>query len=365
MYDFVKWDESAELEKAIEAYEEAADDVLFAGDERRLMINSMMYMVTSLMEEINYRANNNLVATCDEETLELFALQRNVQRIEARKASMKMLFSTDEAILEDIEIPAGTRVTSDGVLFFKTIEKKAIKAGDISVEVIVEATEGGAQYNELSVGKANILVDTIPYITEVRNITQSDGGSDRESTEAFRERVLNAPKGYATTGSDMAYIQKTKEVDSSIVDVVVDYIEESEVCMVYVLCENGALPDEVMLQKIIMHIGSKEIKALSDKLEVLTAVEKKYDISCSYKISAKDEEKESEIKKAVEIAIEKYKEDTMCSMGIAINPEILKKYMYNAGAASVEVTEPTYMSIEKYEVAKCNSMQITYGGILE
>ena len=63
--------------KALEEYEKESGEELYAGDERRMMINSFMYLAEIIMAEINYRANNNLIAYCDEETLLLKGEERN------------------------------------------------------------------------------------------------------------------------------------------------------------------------------------------------------------------------------------------------------------------------------------------------
>ena len=360
MRDFVKFDSSEALENAIEAFEKESGEELYAGDERRMMINSFMYLAEIIMAEINYRANNNLIAYCDEETLLLKGAERNVQRIEAKKASVMMSFTSVSG--EAITIPKGTRVTADGKSFFETVQDAVMNTTEL--ELLCEAVEPGEEYNGFEVGKINILADTIPYITKVTNTTESQGGGDLEDIESYRKRVIDAPKGFSTAGADLAYMEKVKEVDENIADVRPIYDEEESVLNIYVLCKEGKLPDSDLILKIKDHIYQKNIKASTDKVEILAAVQKKYSINCSFKIDKSDEEKASEIKENVEKAVEDYIKTMNSAMGIAINPEILKKYMYNAGAATANVSYPIYAPTDEFEVATCTEKTVTYDGVL-
>ncbi len=362
--DFVGYNNSQMIEEAIEIYEAESGEELYAGDERRMLINSFAYLAEILMAEINYRANNNIIATCDEETLYLKANERCVSRIEAEKATVNIQFSASEAVSGIVVIPKGTRVTSDGIRFFETNEDAEILVGQTNVVISCTAVEAGVDYNDIAAGEISILADTIPYITSVTNSEASEGGSDLEELEAFRQRIIEAPKTYSTAGTDTAYIQKVKEVDSSIVDVVPIYDEKSTTLFLYVLCKNGTLPDEELLQEIKEHIYEPNVKASTDYIIVVAANRREYNINVSYKIDVEDASKVNEIQTAVEEAVQEFIRETYSKLGKSINPERLKRYMYNAGAASATVISPDVITTEEFEVAVCAGATITYDGLL-
>lgn len=362
--DFVGYNNSQMVEEAIAIFETESGEELYAGDERRMMINSFAYLVEILMAEINYRANNNIIATCDEDTLYQKANERCVSRIEAEKATVNIQFSASEAVSGIVTIPKGTRVTSDGVRFFETSEDAEILIGQTSVLVFCTAVAAGSDYNDIAEGEINVLADTIPYITSVTNPEASIGGSDLEELEAFRQRVIEAPKTYSTAGTDTAYIQKVKEVDSSIVDVVPIYDEENTTLFLYVLCKDGMIPDEALLQEIEEHIYEPNIKASTDYIKVVAATKREYNISVSYKIDTEDAGKANEIQAGVEEAVQEFVKETYSKLGKSINPERLKRYMYNAGAASATVMSPDMVTTEEFEVAICTGVTITYDGLL-
>lgn len=360
MRDFVKFDASETLERAIEAFEEESGEILFAGDERRMMINSFMYLAEIIMNEINYRANNNFIATCDEETLFEKAIERNCERIQSQKASVTVRFfkSGTEAVV----VPKGTRVTGDGILFFQTDYQEEIKEDYADIKCI--AVDSGGGYNDMKAGAIHILVDTIPYITKIESITDTSGGSDIEDIEKFRERVLNAPKAYSTAGAKPAYIAKVKEVSQEIEDVIL--INENTNIKIYILLKNGKIPEESFLEKIRKHITDESVRTFTDNVYIFPAEKKEYEIIAAYKIEAEREEEAETIKQNIEKALKEYEKMMYTRMGKTINPEEIRRYLYNAGAASVTMEIPeTIIKLQKTQVAILKNSIVTYEGVLQ
>lgn len=358
--DFVKFDASGTLEKAIEAFQEESGEILFAGDERRMIINSFMYLAEIIMNEINYRANNNFIANCDEETLFLKAEERNCHRILPKNATVKVRFFKSGT--ETVAIPEGTRVTGDGVFFFQTDSEDVIEEEYADIKCI--AVESGEEYNGIKAGTINILVDTLPYVTRVESITDTAGGSDIEDIDKFRERVLDAPKAYSTAGAKPAYIAKVKEVSQDIEDVVL--VNDNTDVKIYVLLQDGKIPEESFLEKVRKHVFDDSVKTFTDNISVLAAEKREYEIKAGYKIAAEDEKEQETIKQNIDRALIEFENMMHGKMGKAINPEQLRRYLYNAGASSVQVEHPAnFTKLRETEVAILKSATVSYEGVLQ
>ena len=361
MLRLVNWDNDEILDAAIEAFEKEAGEQLFAGDERLWLINSFMYMADVVAGEINHIANNNLIMHCDEETLMLKAEERFIEREPAEKASVKMQFTITGAG-EKITIPKGTRATAEGTLFFELPEDLVVAAGQTTALATMQAVEAGASYNDVEVGKITILVDTIPYVTHIENTEAPTGGKDIEDLEQFRLRVLRAPKQYKTTGAQDAYIENAKAADSLITDV--QATNNGPDVYVYVLCKNGIIPNQDILDEVEKRLTASNKKALVDRLHIAAATPKNYTINLTYKIARSDFNRATEIQGKVQEAVQQFISDMQAKMNIDINPEILRKYIYNAGASSVSIASPNYASVGKNEVAKCTTTNVAYDGVL-
>lgn len=367
--DFVKLDTQEVLEGAVGAFEEEYKKItgtpitLYPGDERRMVIAGFMYLCETMAGIINYRANQNLIQNCDGEILELKGEERHVERIQPKRATVRVRFGMEKEQTENILIEKGKRVTPDGKLFFAVEESTSIPAGEISVEAVCVAVETGSSYNGLAKGQINTLADNIPYVTSVSNTGESRGGTDLEDLEAYRERVLLAPFSYNTAGAYMAYKYNAEKADESIIDV--EPVENDTEVEVYVLCENGEAPTEEILEKVRESLSKGSVRPLTDKVSVKPAKEVSYAVGVSYRIGADEEDRATEIQAKVLKAVRTYIETLKKELGKSINPEILKRDMYNAGAASVTVTEPAYRALNRTEVAKCDAEPtIIYEGIM-
>ena len=72
------------------------------------------------------------------------------------------------------------------------------------------------------------IVDPIIYVDSVTNITETSGGDDKESDDAYRERIRTAPSKLSTAGPINGYKYYAMSADSSISDVVVKSEQETE-----------------------------------------------------------------------------------------------------------------------------------------
>lgn len=371
MIDLVYYDSEAMMDALVEKFEEGTTDpetgerisVTDADYDAdiRAMLGAINYMGECIFNEINTEANNNLIAYCDEAHLIYKGMERNVYRLDPDYAQLTLQFAASPNAPEPVTIPAGTKATADGAIFFATAEEVVCEPGG-TVEAIALSTEATADANGYSAGTVNILVDPVPYIVAVTNTTYSSDGTDIEALEAFRNRVLYAPLMYSDVGTASAYRQRTLAVSASIIDVAVTH--DDNLIYVYILCTGGTLPSEELISLAQECLTQDDVKAETDLITVLPAEEVEYSVSMTYKVSQRDSEQATAIQTAVEAAVDEYIESIRTSFGRAINPEMLQAAAYRAGAASVTVLSPSYEALESFEIAKCTGKTVTYNGLL-
>jgi phage-related baseplate assembly protein len=76
----------------------------------------------------------------------------------------------------------------------------------------------GSATNQVPVGFIDTLVDSIPGIASVSNITETAGGRDIETTEAFRERLRSEPEAKSPCGPRLAYEKNALAASASVAD---------------------------------------------------------------------------------------------------------------------------------------------------
>lgn len=117
-----------------------------------------------------------------------------------------------------VYIPAGTRVTAGDGIYFATDDFAEVTAGADHIDVDCTCETVGTVGNDYIVGQIETLVDPVPYVAEVTNITKSEGGAGEETEENFRERIFLAPSSYSTAGPSDAYEYWVKQYNSAAIE---------------------------------------------------------------------------------------------------------------------------------------------------
>jgi phage-related baseplate assembly protein len=366
MHDFIQFDESIILEEAIEAYEEATNTKLYAGDERRILLNSYMYIARVLASKANFLANQYFAKTAVLPYLQYIGEGRDVFLLPAEKSLVTMRFSLASIQLFDVEIPNGTRVTPNGIHFFSTKESWVITQGSLSVDIPSEATAAGSSHNDFVPGTILTLVDNIPFISAVTNIDSSSGGSEVEDIEAYRERIQLKPYNYNTTGAEDAYIYLAKSADSSVGSVSAITNADASV-LITVLSKDGAIPNDLVIERVSAAVANTQKKRpLTDNVTVQKAIAVPYTISLSYTISPDNASIADTITAKVNKAVQEYKKYQSAALGRWINPDVLRNYVLNAGAFTVTLNSPSLIIVDKQSIAQLSGEAVVnYIGIYD
>lgn len=366
MIQFVNADAQQIANEMIAAYEVETGQVLYPGDPRRIFLLQFVPLLVAAKNDINYTGLQNLLPYANGEMLDALGQLMRVTRLQASPARTIIRFTLSSVQLETVVVPQGTRLTPDGVTYFVTAMPLTITPGQTYGDVISESMMGGERYNGFIPGQINIIVDPVPYIASAKNIDTSAGGTDRESDDAYRERIQLAPAAFSVAGPEDAYKYHAKSADVSIIDVSVDTPAANEVD-VYVLLKGGQLPDSTMINKVEAALNKRDVRPLTDLVTVLAPDEVEYAITLTYYIWSERLTEVATIRSAIEDpggAVDQYIDWQHSKLGRAITPDNLLAKMYAAGAARVVVTAPLYADLEGYEVAKLGAKTITYGGLI-
>lgn len=127
--------------------------------------------------------------------LDYHAELRGIGRKKATQASGILTFFTDLPAEVDAVIPKGTVCSAADMPFiqFETQEEAVVSAGETSVDVKATAIETGERFNVLP-NQIDTIVNPPEYISGVENHSEFKGGTDDETDESLRSRVLEIYK---------------------------------------------------------------------------------------------------------------------------------------------------------------------------
>lgn len=366
-FDYVETDSAKLYTSIIGSLMESCDEALYPGDERRIFGEAIVAVFVSLYAEFNDKMKQRTLQYARGSVLDAIGDRYNVSRVEPASATATFRFSVSDVQNDNIIIPAGTRITADGSVYFATQETTVLSAGDEYVDVVGACSDGGASYNGMATGTIATLVDLIPYISGATNTTITAGGADgepytEEGDESFRERIRLAPSTLSTAGPESAYRYFVMSADPDIIDVAVVCPEDQpNVVNLYPLMAGGELPGEDVLEKVITALAD-DVRPMTDKVNALAPAVTEYELEIKYYTTKANEAATIEAVEGIGGAIDLYNEWQMAALGRDINPDQLRRFILapttGTGALRVDVVKPSFAELSKSQVAKLTGTPI-------
>lgn len=337
------------------------------GNPERVFISWMAAIIVQQRTLINETAKMNVpryaAKSENEEYLDSLAeIFKDTQRLPASPASATFRFYISEPQQQSTIIPAGTRISFDGVIIFATSEVLEIRAGETSGEVEAVCTQPGTVGNGLVAGQVKEVVDLFDHYQKAENITTTSGGAEKEDNESYYERMRDSMESFSTAGPINGYIYWTKTVSPAVLDVAVT---SPEACYVdvRVILRDGQEATEAALKEIEEALNASDIRPLTDIVTVSAPETVDFSIDATFWIAQPNRESAAAIEREVRAAVDSFIIWQTSKMGRDINPSYLTKLMMDAGAKRVEVRQPTFQSVADIAVGKLKSKSVLNGGL--
>lgn len=362
--DFVDVNTETLVNRLVTGYEEIMGRTLYPADPVRAFI---LWLASIIVQErilINESAKQNLPRYAEGENLDsLNEIFHNAHRLQPQAATTKLRFHLTVVPQEDYIIADELEVTVDGEINFVTVGDIIFKAGEIQAEVQAVCTSPGEIGNGFMPGQINQLVsEEFLYFKEVENITETGGGSETESDEAFYNRMRESEGTYTTAGPAESYIYHAKSVSSRISDVSAESPEPG-VADIRIMLYDGEMPEEELLEKVRKHLSQDGIRPMTDKVIVAAPDRVDFDIRIRYYIPKPKAESTNEIQEKVKKAVEEYISWQTSKMGRDINPSYFSAVLMKTGIKRVEIMSPTFTLVEKGSIAVAGEQDVIYGGL--
>ena len=248
--------DTAKVESAIlTLWEGITNSVLFQGSPERLFLSTLAYIIAQRNVLLDYTGKQNMLRYAEKEFLDHLGAWLGVERLPASPALTVARFTLQEPRPNAVLIPAGTRITADGVTYFATDGLLVIPAGAEYADIAATCQKSGKEWNGIAPGDINKMVDPQPFVKSVENLYETSGGADTEDDESLRYRINLKPESFSTAGPELAYVYWTLSAHPDISDASV-ISPLPGVVNVFALLNGGRIPD----------IEGPEIKAIENIL---------------------------------------------------------------------------------------------------
>lgn len=329
----------------------------------RMEINASAAQIYQAMQYIDRAGKLNLLKYTYSDYLDNVALLKGVTRLPAQAATTTLRFTLSAERHSVTGIPQGTRVSGPDNLYFATTEYAEIPAGEMSVDVPAACVVTGAAGNGFEAGELSTIVDPIPYVESVENLTVTEGGADIESDDDFAERAHLAPSSYSTAGPEGAYEYWVRTYSAAIGDVQIASDQQAGTVDIYFLMEDGSAPGAATVEGLLDFLRYGNMRPMDDLVRASAPEPVPYSIEFTYWINRSDTARAATIQEAVTAAVSRYV-TWQRKIGRDINPDELTAAVKAAGAKRLAIKSPVYTPIGNSRVAELSLAPVVeYGGL--
>lgn len=333
-------------------------------DPLMLFTKSLLSIIVQQRILVDELCRQNLLAYATKKNLDHLGILVGVERLAATAATCTVELKLSAARDKATTILKGTRVTAGDSINFAIDEAVIFPVGETTAQVKATCVEVGEVGNNYAVGELKNIVDPQPFLESIVNVTATAGGSDIEDDDSLRERIHQAPEKFSNAGSKGAYEYWAKTASNLVSDVYVESENPGEVS-VYVLLDNGEIPNDEMLSTVDNVLNDKKIRPLTDKVLIKPPDVVKYEVAVKYFIARSSAVSAVTIQQRCDAAVEEFVSWQKANLGRDINPTELVYRMKAAGAKRVEVTAPDFEVLLPNAVAIAENISVEYCGIEE
>ena len=180
----------------------SADDASDIGIRLKVLAGEIF----ALSGEMSHLQEQVFAQTAVGEYLDRHAETRAVTRKPALKSKGSLVFSREYPAGYDIAIPVGVLCStrSNPQIHVETTDDAVLKAGQTSVTVAAEAITAGSAAN-IAPGEICLMITGAQGISSVQNTLAFSGGSDAESDDMLRARLLTSYRNISNTTNAAFY----------------------------------------------------------------------------------------------------------------------------------------------------------------
>ena len=203
-FTFIDLDTNQIKKEIKNGYEKIMKTKISAGDPAEDFIDWIVYLVCTSKDYMNFIGKMNLLQYSKGKYLDALGALIDVSRITEKEAECSVEYTFSKIFDERRIIEKGHKVAKDN-LYFESTETIILEPGRRTVVGKVKCLVPGLIGNDIEVGEINAIVDDIPYLLSVSNITKTSGGADREEDDSYRNRIRLRPRAFSVVGPHGAY----------------------------------------------------------------------------------------------------------------------------------------------------------------
>lgn len=348
---FVTAEAQALLDMAIAKFEVETGRTLSPSQVEMYLLETIAYMLTLRGAEEQLAFENCFIAYAQSDWLDRHGADRNTPRLAAAAATTTLRFVTAQPAVTRIQIPVATRVTdAGGLVQFATQGVAYIEVGQSSVDVASIATVTGIGANGFPIAALATLVDPVPGIDGVTNLTETGGGAAEEDDDRYRERLALAFERIGDGLTRERYVADVLAWNARAIDVHIARPQPGYVD-IYPLMDTGAPNAEEIASLLAVFDESNTHQGDFIQVQAPTA----HEFTCDLKLVLSDPEAADDAEGAVQDVLDEWER----TLGGHIAPSELTRAARDiVGVVDADITNLAFTAVAASEWRKCTALTV-------
>lgn len=329
---------------------------------QRKFVQAQTAYIAQQYFKLDHALKQALITYAEDEPLDHKGEELQTTRLDEQFATTELLVSLETERPSALIIAEGKRAVVGEDIFFATTKDIIVPVGQESIVVEVKCTEPGEFANGYLPGEITQMVDVIPYVTSVKNITTTAGGTNVEDDDNYAERIRIAPEKFSTAGPEGAYEYWAKSANQLIEDVEVTSPSPG-VTQLTILLKDGEIPSEDILSQVETVCSDKKVRPLTDNLIVKAPEIVNYTPIVEYYLSKDKAPVATAMQAEIQKAYSAYLKWQRSKMGRDVDMSEVIANLRIAGAQRIIVKSEMFIEIDKHMVARDLDPVLTFAGI--
>lgn len=328
---YISYDPEEVWDEMIDTYIGAGGDVLYAGDEKEILLRAVLAIAVAIMSKVDTALRMDTLAYAVREYLDLYGEKRNCPRIKAAPAKTTVQISFSNSNHAQI-IPAGTEMTADGVVLYHLVEDVEQTGFTQTVQAEIECSEAGVVGNGLAEGTQMQFISPNSAVVSIYTTKDATGGEDEEKDDDYRDRIRKFGLISVTTGPSAIYESKALEVSSEILDAKALNDGDGDVGIYLILDEDASVYP--IINAVEEALSAQDVRPLTDNVAVHIASAVDYTLHAKVWYPSG-----SNLASAITQAKDEYQAWQDHKVGRAFNPDKLTASLYQLGVTRVQYAD--------------------------
>ena len=297
---------------------------LLESDNYSALLETLAYRELLLRARINSAVKSMLLPFAQGSDLDNIVAIYGIERLKGEKPTAGIELSLSTPRDADTIIPAGTVLTSDNgdVAYVKEtaiVKKGELKTTAVSVlDIFIKSSPLKCEY----------IQTPLPFVLKAKQLSEFEGGAERESDDRLRERAVLSLERFSTAGSAKAYTYQTLSANAKVLEC---SVLNGGAGVVQIYLKTTDMSEETRAD-VESFLSAEKVRPLTDNLSVLNAT--KIDVKVVATLELTDMLFQNEVAKVISAL------PTSLSLGEDLNLSYIYKNLHTNGVYRVSLKEP-------------------------